>query len=193
MREGPIDMRMDPTSGQTAAELIDELSEPELGRVIRDYGEEPAARRIARAIKRARGLGELQTTTDLRRVVSEVVDRGPRRGTIHPATRAFQALRIAVNDELGALERFLRSFRRALRPGGRVAIIAFHSLEDRLVKQSFARLEHPCTCPPGLPVCGCGRRAELRALQRRPVRPSPEEVAVNPRARSARLRAAEAV
>jgi 16S rRNA (cytosine1402-N4)-methyltransferase len=194
MSDGPLDMRMDTSSGATAAELVDELSEQELARVLRDYGEEPAARRLARAIKQARGRGELDGTADLRRVVSQVLGgRGPRSGKIHPATRVFQALRIAVNDELGSLERFLQSFRRALRPGGRVAVIAFHSLEDRLVKRSFARLERPCICPPDLPVCACGRSPQLRALSRKPLRPSEDEVAANPRARSARLRAAEAI
>lgn len=194
MAEGPLDMRMDPRQERTAARLIDELTEEELARVLRDFGEEPAARRVARAMKVARGRGELGTTTDLSRVVASVLGgRGPRAGKIHPATRVFQALRIAVNDELGSLERFLNSFRRALRPGGRVAIISFHSLEDRLVKQGFARLERPCVCPPDLPVCACGRRPTLRRLSRRPLRPRPEEVAHNPRARSARLRAAEAV
>jgi 16S rRNA (cytosine1402-N4)-methyltransferase len=194
MRDGPLDMRMDPSSGPTAAELVDELSEQELARVLRDYGEEPAARRLARAIKGARRRGELAGTADLRRVVTQAIGgRGPRGGKIHPATRVFQALRIAVNDELGSLERFLASFRRALRPGGRVAVIAFHSLEDRLVKQSFARLERPCICPPDLPVCACGRTPQLRPLTRKPLRPSDDEVAANPRARSARLRAAEAI
>jgi 16S rRNA (cytosine1402-N4)-methyltransferase len=192
---GPLDMRMDPTSGPTAAELIDRLSEDELATVIRDYGEEPGrtSRRIARAIKRARLDGELKSTDALTRTISSAVGgRRPRKASrIHPATRAFQALRIVVNDELGSLNRFLDTFTDVLRPGGRVAVIAFHSLEDRAVKQRFARMENPCTCPPGLPECLCGERAQLAVVTRRPIRPSDEEVALNPRSRSGRLRVAE--
>jgi 16S rRNA (cytosine1402-N4)-methyltransferase len=193
--DGPLDMRMDPTSGPTAAELIDSLSEDDLASVIRDYGEESSriSRRIARAIKRAHHDGELASTVALTRAISSAVGgRGPRRSSrIHPATRAFQALRIVVNDELGSLKRFLDTFTDVVRPGGRVAVIAFHSLEDRAVKQGFARMENPCTCPPGLPECLCGQRARLAVVTRRPIRPSEEEVARNPRSRSGRLRVAE--
>jgi len=192
--DGPLDMRMDPGAGRPAAELIAELDEPGLARVLRELGEEPppAARRIARAIKRAEAQGALRGTADLRRVVEEAVGgRGPRSGKIHPATRTFMALRLAVNDELGSLQRFLESFDEALRPGGRVAVIAFHSLEDRAVKERFVRLARPCVCPPGLPVCGCGLRPRLRLLTSRPLRPGEAELAVNPRSRSARLRVAE--
>jgi 16S rRNA (cytosine1402-N4)-methyltransferase len=190
--DGPLDMRMDPDAPTTAADLVTRLSEEELAQVIRELGEEPAARRIARAIKRALARGELRSTAELARVVAGVVGgRPPRRRHIHPATRTFQALRMVVNEELPSLQRFLDSFVDALRPGGRVAVIAFHSLEDRAVKQSLRRLAHPCTCPPGLPVCVCGRRPVVLEVTHRPLRPRPEELAVNARARSARLRAAE--
>lgn len=193
--DGPLDMRMDPGEGRTAAELIAKLSEHELARLIKEYGEEPASRRIARAIKQAMEGGALRGTADLARVVSGVVGAGGarRQGAIHPATRTFMALRMAVNDELGSLHRFLDTFTEALRPGGRVAVIAFHSLEDRAVKQAFSRLANPCTCPPGLPVCVCGRKPSLSLVTRRPLRPSREEQQGNPRSRSARLRVAERV
>jgi 16S rRNA (cytosine1402-N4)-methyltransferase len=190
--DGPLDMRMDPGARPTAAKLIAELPERELARVIRDYGEEPASTRIARAVKRAHARGALAGTADLARVVADALGgRRPRAGRIHPATRTFMALRMAVNDELGALARFLATFSEALRPGGRVVVIAFHSLEDRAVKQAFARLANPCSCPPSLPLCACGRRPQIKVLTRRPLRASPAEVAANPRSRSARLRAAE--
>jgi len=190
--DGPLDMRMDPDAPTMAAARVTRLSEEELAQVIRELGEEPAARRIARAIKRALARGELRSTAELARLVAGVVGgRSPRRRHIHPATRTFQALRMSVNEELPSLQRFLDSFVDAVRPGGRLVVIAFHSLEDRAVKQSLRRLAHPCTCPPGLPVCACGRRPVLLEVTHRPLRPRPEELAVNARARSARLRAAE--
>jgi 16S rRNA (cytosine1402-N4)-methyltransferase len=192
--DGPLDMRMGPDAPMTAADLVTRLSEEDLTQVIRELGEEPAARKIARAIKRALARGELRSTADLSRVVDVVVGgRSPRRRRIHPATRTFQALRMAVNEELPSLQRFLESFVDVLRPGGRVAVIAFHSLEDRAVKQGLARLARPCTCPPRLPVCACGRRPTVLEVTHRPLRPSPEELTTNARARSARLRAAERV
>jgi len=191
--DGPLDMRMDPSRGTTAAELLANLSEEELARVIRRYGEEPASRKIARGIKEALGRGELGGTRDLQRVVRAVLPaRAPRgRRRIHPATRTFMALRMAVNDELGSLERFLDTFTEALRPGGRVVVISFHSLEDRAVKRKLARLADPCTCPPGLPVCGCGRRPQVRLITRRALKASAAESEINPRCRSAKVRAAE--
>ncbi len=190
MREGRLDMRMDPTTGVSASELIDSLSEQELVRIFREYGEEPDARRIARAIVAAR---PIETTAQLADVVSQAVPAARRRARIHPATLVFQALRIAVNDEMGQLERFLADLPGGLRSGGRVAIISFHSLEDRKVKRRFRELATECVCPPGLPVCACGRVPEMREITRKAVKPGESEVEQNPRARSARLRVAARV
>ena len=186
--EGPLDMRMGRT-GETAAELIARLSEHELSALLRELGEEPFARPIARALKR-----DLPTTT-LAAVesIKGAVPRKAWRSKVHVATRTFQALRIAVNDELGELDRVLTALPRLLRIGGRAAVIAFHSLEDRAVKQAFRTLEGRCTCPPGLPVCACGAQGTFRILTRRAVQASDAEVERNPRARSARLRAVERV
>jgi len=186
--DAPLDMRMG-TQGPTAAELLARIDEEELVRILREYGEERRARAIARAIVRRRRERPVETTADLVSVVLGVL--GPaRRGRIHPATRTFQALRIAVNDELGELERFLEPAIRSLRPGGRLAVISFHSLEDRIVKHTLRRLSGRCSCPPGTPECRCGAEETVRVLTRRPIRPDPEETVANPRARSARLRAA---
>lgn len=188
-KEGPLDMRMDPSLPHTAADLVNTLAEDELARLIRTYGEEPHARRIARAIVAAR---PIRTTTQLADLIAQVVPR--RRGQrLHPATRTFLALRIAVNDELGALERALPQALEILRPGGRLVVIAFHSLEDRIVKQFFQREARDCICPPRQPICTCGHKARVRVLTRKPVTPSPEEIAQNPRSRSARLRAVEKI
>ncbi len=187
--EGPLDMRFDPTTGgPTAADLVNGLSVKELTGVLYRYGEERQARRIAEAIVAA---CPLQTTVQLAAVITAAV-RG-RRGRIHPATRTFQALRIAVNDELGALEAALPQAMGLLAPAGRLVVISFHSLEDRIVKRFLRRESRDCICPPEVPVCVCDHRARLRVLTPKPVRPSPEEVAANPRARSARLRAAERI
>ncbi len=186
--DGPLDMRMG-AAGPTAADLLETADWEELVRILRDYGEERHARAISRAIVARRGDAPLRTTGELSGLVRSVVRGGEHR--IHPATRTFQALRIAVNDELGQLERFLEPAARALRPGGRIAVIAFHSLEDRIVKHTMRRLEGRCTCPPGLPVCRCEREEVLRVVTGAPVRPDDDEVERNPRARSARLRAAE--
>ena len=186
--EGPLDMRMGRT-GETAAELIARLSEHELSALLRELGEEPFARPIARALKR-----DLPTTTLA--AVESIKGAVPRKAwpsKIHVATRTFQALRIAVNDELGELDRVLTALPRLLRIGGRAAVIAFHSLEDRAVKQAFRTLEGRCTCPPGLPVCACGAQGTFRVLTRRAVQASDSEVERNPRARRARLRAVERV
>jgi len=184
--DGPLDMRMDPSAPTTAAEIVNHGRERELAEILRSYGEEPRARAVARAIVRARPLA---TTGELARVVAGVLGRG--RAGLHPATRTFQAIRIAVNDELGALDQLLADAYALLRPGGRVAVLAYHSLEDRRVKNAFRRWASDCVCPPGTPRCVCGWRATARILTRRPLRPTPEEIARNPRARSARLRVAE--
>jgi 16S rRNA (cytosine1402-N4)-methyltransferase len=191
--EGPLDMRMDPGTVRTAAELVNELPEAALAELIARYGEERWARRIARAIVERRRRAPLRTTTELAAVVASAVPGGRHGagGRIHPATRTFQALRIAVNDELQALEEALPAAIEALVPGGRVVVIAFHSLEDRIVKRAFARAAGRCVCPPGLPVCRCGARAQVRILTPKPITPGATERAANPRSRSARLRAAE--
>ena len=186
--DGPLDMRMG-ASGETAAELIARLTEPELAAVLRELGEEPFSRPIARALKQDRPATTLAAVESVKRAV-------PRKAwpsKVHVATRTFQALRIAVNDELGELDRVLGALSRLLRVGGRAAVIAFHSLEDRAVKQAFRTLEGRCTCPPGLPVCACGAQGTFRVLTRRAVQASDAEVERNPRARSARLRAVERV
>ena len=184
-QDGPLDMRMDPGQGQTAADLINTLSEADLSNLLWQYGEERQARRIARAIVSER---PLVTTGQLAALVAKVVGRRER---IHPATRTFQALRIAVNGELDALREALPQARDLLRPGGRLAIIAFHSLEDRLVKQFYRQEARDCVCPPELPVCVCQHQATLRVLTSKPLRPTADEIARNPRSRSARLRIAE--
>jgi 16S rRNA (cytosine1402-N4)-methyltransferase len=184
-QDGPLDMRMNPDKGQSAADLVNTLSEAELSKLLWRYGEERQARRIARVIVAER---PLVTTGQLADLVARVVGR---REKIHPATRTFQALRIAVNEELDALEQALPQARDLLRPGGRVAVIAFHSLEDRLVKHFYRQEARDCVCPPELPVCQCRHKATLRVLTSKPVRPTAGEIARNPRSRSARLRIAE--
>jgi 16S rRNA (cytosine1402-N4)-methyltransferase len=186
-RCGPLDMRMS-SSGPSAGDLVNGAAEDELVRVLRDYGEERRARRVARAIAEARRRQPIRTTDELARLVAGAVGGGSQR--IHPATRTFQALRIAVNDELGQLERFVGPAVRALRPEGRIAIISFHSLEDRIVKHSLRRLAGACVCPPEAPACSCNPERLVEVLTRRAERPSADEVAANPRARSARLRVA---
>ena len=186
MSEGPLDMRFDPTTGgPTAADLVNELSAEELATLLYQYGEERQARRIAEAIVAA---SPLHTTRELAAVVERATGR---RGRIHPATRTFQALRIAVNDELAALEAVLPQAVEVLAPGGRLAVISFHSLEDRLVKRFLRRESRDCLCPPESLICTCDHRATLRVITRKPVRPTADEIAANPRSRSARLRVAE--
>lgn len=185
--DGPLDMRMGPDAPHTAAEIVNTWSEQDLARIIRRYGEEPQAARIAAAIVANR---PFETTGQLSTVIAQAV---PPRRAGHPARRTFQAIRIAVNGEIEAVERGLGQAIDMLRPGGRVVAISYHSLEDRVVKQRFARGASGCVCPPGLPVCACGRTADLRVLTRKPIRPSAAEVAENRRARSAVLRAAEKV
>ena len=186
--DGPLDMRMDPTSELTAATVVNDYDVAELERIIREYGEERWARRIAQFIVARR---PLRTTRDLAAAVEAAIPRRAWPRDIHVATRTFQAIRIAVNDELGEIEPGLRAALSTLKPGGRMATISFHSLEDRLVKSFFNVESKDCICPPQQPVCTCGHRATLRIVTRHPVRPSEAEVAANPRARSARLRVAE--
>jgi len=181
-----LDMRFDLTRGQAASALVNELSAQELADLLYRYGEEHASRRIARAIANAR---PIQSAQQLAEVVARAA-RG-RRSKIHPATRTFQALRIAVNDELGALESVLPQAVGLLHPGGRLAVITFHSLEDRIVKHFFRTESRDCICPPDQPVCSCGHRATLRIITTKPIEPLADEVAANPRARSGKLRAVE--
>jgi 16S rRNA (cytosine1402-N4)-methyltransferase len=191
LAEAPLDMRFDPDGPVSAADLVNNLPESELADLIYRYGEEKRSRQVARSIVAAR---PLTTTLQLAQVVSRAVTSGKGRSRwqgIHPATRTFQALRIAVNRELEALESVLPQAIAALAPEGRLAVIAFHSLEDRLVKQFFRQESQDCICPPSQPVCTCGHQATIRQVTRHPTIPQPEEIEANPRARSARLRVAE--
>jgi 16S rRNA (cytosine1402-N4)-methyltransferase len=188
--DAPLDMRMDPTQELSAQQVVNEWDERELATIFRRYGEERYARQIARAIVRRRREEPFTRSGDLVDTIRAAIPAPARFGDGHPAKRVFQALRIAVNDELGSLETALPAALRMLRPGGRLAVISFHSLEDRIVKQFLRERERGCTCPPDFPVCVCGHEPELRAVQRRPIRPGEAEVAANPRAASARLRAA---
>src|SRR5438067_11759434 len=186
--DAPLDMRMDPNAELSARGLVNEAPERELTTIFRRYGEERYAKQIARAIVRRRKEQPFERTADLVEVIKAAMPAPARFGEGHPAKRVFQALRIEVNDELGALERALPPALEMLRPGGRLGVISFHSLEDRIVKQFLRREEQGCTCPPDFPVCVCGSEPTMRATPRRAVRPSATEVARNPRAQSARLR-----
>jgi 16S rRNA (cytosine1402-N4)-methyltransferase len=191
-RPGPLDMRMG-SEGEPLRDLLRRIDERELTRILREYGEEPFARPIARAVKRAVDAGEPLDTARLSHIVAGAIPRKAWPKKIHPATRTFQALRIAVNDELGALAAWLEALPSVLSPGGRAAAISFHSLEDRMVKEKFRALTQACTCPPDLPICACGAKASFTPVTRKPVVASEAEVAGNPRARSAKLRAVEKV
>lgn len=195
--DGPLDMRMDPTTGQSAADLVNQLSEPELADLIYRYGQEPQSRRIARAIVQTR---PIERTQELVAVIVKAVTFRLRQGAarrgkpkIHPATRTFQALRIVVNDELGALEQALPQAIQLLAPAGRLAVISFHSLEDRIVKQYFKQESQDCICPPEQPVCTCRHKATIYIITKKPITPSSAETDDNPRARSAKLRVVELI
>ena len=185
--DAPLDMRMGPDS-RSASDLVNSLDEAELARIIREYGEEPMAKRIARAIVSAR---PLETTTQLVDAIRSVKRAKPH--DIDPSTLTFQALRIAANEELVELDRFINDAVNVLESGARIAVISFHSLEDRIVKRAFRKLEGECVCPPGFPVCACGAKEIVKVLTSRPVTASEEEVNRNPRSRSAKLRVAEKV
>lgn len=187
--EGPLDMRMDTAQSLTAADIVNTWPIEDLERVLREYGEERFARRIARAIGERRAVRPLVTTTELRDLVHAAIPRRFHPTNIDAATRTFQGIRIAVNDELNAIEAGLQGAFRCLKPSGRLAAISFHSLEDRIVKRAFQRFCGQCICPPGLPVCGCGAVTLADRITRKPITPSDGEQRDNPRSRSARLRA----
>jgi 16S rRNA (cytosine1402-N4)-methyltransferase len=188
--DAPLDMRMDSSQELSAREIVNEWQEKDLVSIFRKYGEERYAKQIVRAIARRRKEQLYERTGELVDTIKASIPAPARFGEGHPAKRVFQALRIAVNDELGSLEAALPAALEMLRPGGRLAVISFHSLEDRIVKQFLREKERGCVCPPDFPVCVCGHEPEVRAIERRPVKPSEAEVAANPRAASARMRAA---
>jgi len=188
--DAPLDMRMDASAPRSARDVVNEADERELADIFRRYGEERFSRQIARAIVRRRAEQPFERTGDLVEVVRSAIPAPRRFGDGHPAKRVFQALRIVVNEELESLEQALPAAVQLLRPGGRIAVISFHSLEDRIVKRFFAAQARGCTCPPDLPICVCGKEPSLRLVTRKAIRPSPSETAENPRASSARLRVA---
>lgn len=191
MHDAELDMRMGPDQPTSAKELVNELSEEELTQIIRKYGEDRWAKRIASFIVAERKKQPITTTGQLVEVIKAAVPAGARREGPHPAKRTFQALRIAVNNELGILEQTMKDAVEVLKPGGRVCVITFHSLEDRIIKDTFKELARPCTCPPAFPVCACGKEPQIKIITNKPIEPSKEEVENNPRARSAKLRIAQ--
>ncbi len=193
-KDEPLDMRMDIQSPQTAENLINNLSQTELQKLFKEYGEEHRAKQIARSIIKIRRQKKIRTSKQLAQIIVDSIPaQAAFKQKIHPATRVFMALRIAVNRELERLETFLEYAVDLLNPGGRLCVLAFHSLEDRIVKQRFKALEKGCTCPPQLPQCVCGQEPQLRILTKKVVRPTAEEITANPKARSTRLRAAEKI
>ncbi len=191
--DAPLDMRMDRTREKSARDVVNTYDEAQLSDVFFRYGEERYARRISAAIVRERERAPIETTLQLAELIRGAMPAAALREKQHPAKRCFQALRIEVNDELGEVEQMMQTAPDRLKAGGRLCVITFHSLEDRIVKQAIARREHGCTCPREAPVCTCGFQQTLRNLTRKPILPSPEESAANPRARSAKLRVAERV
>jgi 16S rRNA (cytosine1402-N4)-methyltransferase len=189
--DAELDMRMDPSAELTAREVVNKWPEKELARILFEYGEEKFSRQIAAAIVREREKSEIVTTGRLADIVKQAIPAAARRTGPHPARRSFQAIRIAVNDELNALKEALLQSIHCLAPGGRVAVITFHSLEDRICKQTFAKFVETCTCPPDFPVCVCRKKGLIRLVNRKPIVPGEEELLANPRARSAKLRIAE--
>ncbi len=187
----PLDMRMDIRNPLTAKKIVNEYSEDQLRKILFEYGEERFSSRIASNIVRERERAPIETTGELVEIIKRSIPSAARDGGHHPAKRSFQALRIEVNAELDVIAPAIESAVRLLNPGGRVAIITFHSLEDRIVKQSFAKLAEGCTCPKSFPVCVCGKKPTVKVITRKPILPSAEELAVNPRARSAKLRVIE--
>ena len=196
MQDGPLDMRMEGQSGKmanslTAEAVVNEYSAEELCTIIRTYGEERWAKRIAEFIARERKTAPITTTSKLVEIIKKAIPSAARRDGPHPAKRTFQAIRIEVNDELGTLKRSVEEYIDALNKGGRLAIISFHSLEDRIVKEIFAKRENPCDCPKDIPMCVCGKVADVKRISRKPILPSQKEIEENPRSRSAKLRVLE--
>jgi len=192
-QEAPLDMRMDMSRSFTAGDLINSFTEKELERIIRDYGEEKMARRIAKTIVKKREISPILTTTELAAIVSRAVPREYGRQSTHPATKTFQAIRIVVNNEIVNLPEAIENGVTILTSGGRFSIISFHSLEDRIVKNEFRNRERGCICPPRLAVCTCQNKPSLKVITKKPLRPGSSELSANPRARSARLRTAERI
>ncbi|MBQ8914890.1 MAG: 16S rRNA (cytosine(1402)-N(4))-methyltransferase RsmH [Clostridia bacterium] len=193
-QDAPLDMRMDRSEGPTAADIVNGYSEGELQRVLRDWGEEKFFQRIASAIVKAREVKPIETTVELADIITNAIPQGARKKeNQHPAKRSFQAIRIEVNDELNIIEPSIRCAVERLRVGGRAAVITFHSLEDRITKQTFKNLERPCTCPSDFPVCVCGKTPSVKLVTKKPTVPTDEELELNPRARSAKLRVAEKI
>ncbi len=194
MKDAPLDMRMDTSCGKAAADVVNRYPEQQLAKIIGDYGEEKFAQRIAAAIVRYRAETPIETTLQLSDICSEAIPAAARhKEAQHPAKRTFQAVRIEVNDELAAISPSIETAISRMKKGGRAAVITFHSLEDRIVKQTFKRLENPCTCPPDFPVCVCGKKPMVRIITKKPVLPSETELEQNPRSRSAKLRVAEKI
>lgn len=191
--EGPLDMRMDKTKDFSAKDIVNNYSKEELIRVLREYGEERFANRIAERIIREREIKPIETTSELSEIVKAAYPGKERHKKKHPARKTFQALRIEVNKELDILEPSFKSAIKHLNPGGRISIITFHSLEDRIVKHFFKKQQNPCTCPPEFPMCVCGKKPEIKLINRKPILPSAEELEENNRARSAKLRVAEKI
>ncbi len=191
MADAPLDMRMDRRGGKTAYDIVNTYSEADLRRILYDYGEERFAPRIAARIVEARAEKTIETTGELSALIRGAIPAAAREGGHHPAKRSFQAIRIEVNAELDVIRPALEAAMARLAPGGRMAVITFHSLEDRIVKETFAAMASGCTCPRGLPVCVCGKKPSVKLISRKPILPSEEEFAENPRSRSAKLRVAE--
>lgn len=191
MQEAPLDMRMSQDDEFTAYDVVNTYSKKELARIISKYGEERWSSRIADFIEKARKEAPIETTTQLVDIIKSAIPAAARRDGPHPAKRTFQAIRIEVNDELGQLERAVMEFCDCLAPKGRLCIISFHSLEDRIVKEAFATRANPCTCPKEFPVCVCGKVADIKRITKKPILPSEEELEENPRSRSAKLRVCE--
>jgi len=190
-QDAPLDMRMDRDQELTAYEIVNEWDERDISRILDRYGEEKFARNIARSIVKQRQVAPIDSTAQLAELIKNAIPAATRRTGGHPAKRSFQALRIAVNDELGAEEEALEAAIRCVAPQGRISVITFHSLEDRICKQSFAQYVEKCTCPPDFPMCVCGNKGTLKLINRKPIVPSSAELEANPRARSAKLRIAE--